>query len=167
MCRNAPFVFLSTAGIIAEVGAVEILEMWALHHHAGAAGIVNQSTSVGLSLVVVAFLSVCNLCQWMYRIRCLFSTSCRRECKKLLRGLLTSMRLSLFARISLYPCRSGSFARFVLALSRFEVGRTTMTGTGECCRQYFETLPGSRPWKPPKLLPLVPTTRIAGSYRLI
>jgi len=42
-----------------------------------------------------------------------------------------------------------------------------MTGTGECCRQYFDTLPGSSPWNPPKLLPRVPTTRIAGSYRLI
>ena len=63
----------------------------------------------------------------------------------------------------LYRLLPVSCCRFFFFLSRLDEGRTTITGTGECCRQYFETEPGSSPCTPPKLRPLVPTTKAEGS----
>jgi hypothetical protein len=63
----------------------------------------------------------------------------------------------------MYDFRDGSARRLRFFFSRFDVGRTTMTGTGEFWRQYLETEPGRRPWIPPSDRPRVPTIRQAGS----
>jgi hypothetical protein len=74
----------------------------------------------------------------------------------------------------MYDCLSGSFSRLCLRWRRRCEGWTTMTGTGECWRQYlfyqlisrednFDMEPGRRPPMAPSR-PRVPTINESGEY---